>query len=161
MIKLAWVFEIEGDADYRRWSGDGTLTWSGKEYEGGVGLETDGISLSLDRSPPPATVTIGTDSTAERSFWSTVRGYPLASLTLLYDDGDGWEEGPKLRGRLGQPRLADEAVEVDVEPLPLSALPIEPDRWDHETQQAEFPGDQGFAFLEAWENNRSDLGWPR
>ena len=161
MTKVAWLFEIEGAADYRRWSGDEDLTWSAKVYGGSVGLETDGISLSLDRAPPPSEVTISTDSAAEYAFWSAVRGYPLASLTMLYDEGGGWEEGPKLRGRLGQPRLGTGIVEVDVEPLPLSELSIEPDRWDDETQRAEFPGDVGFAYREAWENNRTDLGWPR
>lgn len=155
-MRIAWLFAVPS-ASYRHWTGTGTLSFDGADYDPGL-LGADGLTLSLDGDPSPVVVTVPAGTTTDRTFWLTDRGHPAATVQMVYDDGSGWQAGPKLDATLGQPRMGDGTADVDVEVRPRSLLPA---RWDDTTQRARSEGDLGFSMIERWRSARGDLDWPR
>ena len=152
---VTWLLDAPGLGKY--WVGQGSLSYSGDVYSGGV------LAAASSESDDRATFSLALGDEDERLKWiGADHGAKLATLTQLWreDLESSWTEVRVVSGYLSDPSYDDGSLLVNVEGALQDTDKGRVLYWDNNTQRRFYPGDRGMEYVAALESEGLPTGWP-
>lgn len=157
-MRLSWLITLTVEnpaAAYRYWLGAGDLVFDGETWHGVMGPNGAALAVAVPQSStgvPDARMQIhfAVADDASLQFFREDRGpMPVSVQFIRQDDATGvWSRlGNAFEGRVSNGDLNIEegrwSAEIETD---LGLDYVEPEAWDHASQQRRHPGDLGFEF---------------
>ncbi len=158
---IAWLAEFK-DTTHLFWSGEGTLTFNSKTYEGAPFIRVSASQSSVGAPRRRLQVSFAlTDRTTRLAFLQDP-GPLTVEVTWIHstDNGATWQLAPrKFVGRLSNPVISGGVYTIEIETYGGDVDRGVPLTWSDDDQQKRFPGDKGFEYLRQLASG-IDTSWP-
>ena len=156
-MRVGKILELIGlgssSRTYRLWTGGGTLSFEGQDYNGlysdiGAFISSGKIRYSLNETAKSLRVEIVSDNITFRDDLSFGAALSQGRIGLICNKGSAWERCPVIfRGLISNISFEGELIKFNLDSGDIDKDRIRPKIWSHQSQLREFPNDQGFRFL--------------